>query len=273
MAKHVYLEPSEIRGGPGLGGVTFLFAVVAGAVGGGVAMAVQPSLRAPIVLAILVVVIGARFATLYRPKLVRELQALQLSRLREQLPETIAACRALLRRGLPPLYRAHVLGTLAECAEMEGDFVEAAELLVRAEGTLRATRMTAVLRAQQLAIVAARRAFAHAACGELDRAEATLRTAGARDGVPLAGALTSRALLLVLARRGLRQQVLERFATDARLMRNTLAWRDRALVAVIAAYATGRELPRGSVDPAIVPWVTRAFPEAASTLNPREATS
>src|SRR6185312_3282417 len=158
---------------------------------------------------------------LYRPKLVREIQALQLGRLRERFPETIAHCRALLRRGLSPLVRAHVLTVLAECAEMEGDFLDAADLLVRAEGLVRATRMTAVLRAQQLAVIAARRAFAHAACGELDRAEITLRTAGVADGVPLAGALAARAQLLLLARRGLKQQVLERLAADARMMRNS----------------------------------------------------
>ncbi|HEY1955390.1 MAG TPA: hypothetical protein VGH28_07250 [Polyangiaceae bacterium] len=263
MSKHVYVEPKEIKGGPGLGSVGFLFALVAGGIGGGLAMVVEPSLRAPIVLAILVFVLGTRFALVYRPKLVRELQALQLGRLREHLPETIAKCRALLRRGVAPLVRAHVLTVLAECAEMEGDFTDAADLLVRAEGIVRATRMNAVLRAQQLAVIAARRAFAHAACGELDRAEITLRTAGVSDGVPLAGALASRALLLVLARRGLKQQVLERLASDARLMRNTLAWRDRALVAVIAANATGRAVPPGSIDPAIAPWVARAFPEAA----------
>ena len=80
--------------------------------------------------------------------------------------------------------------------------------------------------------------------------------------MPLAGALAIRAQLLVLARRGLKQQVIERLASDARMMRNALAWRDRALVGVLAAYATGRALPPGSIDPVVAPWVLQAFPEA-----------
>ena len=221
----------------------------------------------PIIFIVFVAVLAWRIQGAFRPGAVREIQAAQLERLREHIPEAIAKCRTLLGRGLQPYYRAQVLLTLGECAEMEGDFTEAAQLLVQAEGTLRTSRVNAVLRAQQLAVVAARRAFAHAACGELDRAEATLRTAGVRDGVPLAGALSSRAMLLVLARRGLKQQVLERLAVDSKLLRNALAFRDRALVAVIGAHAMGREVPAGSVDPALVPWITSAFPEAAAVLG------
>jgi len=221
----------------------------------------------PFMLLILFVVLFVRVRSAVRPGAVRDLQAAQLERLREHVPEAIARCRALLRRGLSPYYRALVLLTLGECAEMEGDFTEAARILVHAEGMLRVSRVNKVLRAQQLAVVAARRAFAHAACGELDRAEATLRTAGVRDGVPLAGPLSSRAMLLVLARRGLKQQVLERLAVDGKLLRNAMAFRDRSLVAVIGAYANGREVPPGSVDPAILPWIASAFPEARAVIG------
>jgi hypothetical protein len=216
---------------------------------------------------VFVVALVWRIHQTLRPRAARAIQAAQLARLREQVPEAIERCRVLLQSGLSPYYRAQVIALLGECAEMEGDFGEAVALFTRAEGMLRAARINAVARAQQLAIVAAHRAFAHAACGELDRAEATLRTAGVRDGVPLAGPLTSRAMLLVLARRGLTQQVNERLAADARLLRNTLGYRDRALVAVIAAFSSSRALPHGAASAELAQWVTSAFPESKPMLG------
>jgi hypothetical protein len=268
--RHEYLRPGDEK--PPRGGWvsrlllvwlllvgTFLAAWIGSA--GGASWAI------PLVFFVFAVVLFLRVRTTLRPGAVRDLQAAQLERLRERVPEAIARCRTLLGRGLSPYYRALVLLALGECAEMEGDFAEAARILVLAEGMLRVSRVNKVLRAQQLALVAARRAFAHAACGELDRAEATLRTAGVRDGVPLAGPLSSRAMLLVLARRGLKQQVLERLAMDGKLLRNAMAFRDRSLVAVIGAYASGREVPQGSIDAAIVPWIASAFPEARAVIG------
>jgi tetratricopeptide (TPR) repeat protein len=201
------------------------------------------------------------------PKTVRAIQSAQLARLRERIADSVAQCHALLRRKLAPHFRAQILCVLGECAEVEGDFEEAVAIFTQAEGILRAARMNGVLRAQQLAVVAARRAFAHAACGELDRAEATLRAAGVRDGVPLAGPLTSRATLLILARRGLKQQVTEQLASDSKLLRNTLGFRDRMLVAVIAAFAASRPLPQGVVDEALAQWVGCAFAESKPMLG------
>jgi hypothetical protein len=267
MARHEYFQPSDVRRPRAAGGVVFWLAAVAMFAGAWAFLVGQARVGLLVLVVGFVVLLAARVRSLVRPRLVREIQAAQLARLRERIPEAIGQCRALLRRGLAPYYRAQVLLVLGECAEMEGDFAEAADLFVRAEGTLRTLRLGAVLRAQQLAVVAARRAFAHAACGELDRAEATLQTAGVRDGVPLAGPLSSRAMLLVLARRGLKQQVKERLATDAKLLRNGLAFRDRALVAVIGAYAASRVVPHGSIDDAIVPWLASAFPEARATLG------
>lgn len=267
MARHEYLRPGDEKPPRAAGSVVFwivaagMFALAWAALLSGAAVGFA------LLVAGFVLVLAWRIRSTMRPTVVRRIQAAQLERLREHVPATIEACRQLLGQGLASYYRAQVLLVLGECAEMEGDFAEAAALFVRAEGILRATRIHKVLRAQQLAVVAAKRAFAHAACGELDRAEATLRTAGVRDGVPLAGPLSARAMLLVLARRGLKQQVLERLATDAKLLRNGLAFRDRALVAVIGAYATSRTIPHGSVDPAIVPWLTSAFPEASAALG------
>jgi len=229
-----------------------------------IAAAYGPFAALPVLIVLFVAVIVVRVRVAVRPGVLRDMQAAQLERLREHVPEAIAICRRLLGLGLQPIYRAQVLLMLGECAEMEGDFAAEAELCVRAEGTLRGARMGAMLRAQQLAVVAARRAFAHAACGELDRAEATLRTAGAKDGVPLAGALSSRAMLLVLARRGLREQVRERLAADGKLLRNALAFRDRTLVSVLGAYAMSRPVALTSIDASVRPWIQAAFPEGTS---------
>jgi tetratricopeptide (TPR) repeat protein len=267
MARHEYFRPADEKSPSVAAQVVFWAVAMAVCGAASVAFLDRPAVGLPLLVAAFVAMIAWRVRTAVRPRVVREFQAAQLDRLRERIPEAIARCRALLRSGLGPYLRAQALLVLGECAEQEGDFAEAAEIFVLAEGRLRSARVNAVLLAQQLAVVAARRAFAHAACGELDRAEATLRTAGVRDGVPLAGPLSSRAMLLVLARRGLKQQVIERLATDAKLLRNGLAFRDRSLVAVVGAFAASRAIPHGSVDPAIVPWLTRAFPEAAAILG------
>jgi len=267
MPRHEYLKPGDEKLPGSAGDAVFALVVVAMFVGAWAMLVSGAAIASAIAIVGFALALAWRIRTMLRPRLARDIQAAQLERLREHVPAAIAKCRALLRRGLAAYWRAQVLVVLGECAEMEGDFAEAAAIFVRAEGILRAARLHGVLRAQQLAVVAAKRAFAHAALGELDRAEATLRTAGVRDGVPLAGPLSCRAMLLVLARRGLKQQVLERLATDAKLLRNGLAFRDRALVAVIGAYATSRTIPHGSVDASIVPWLTSAFPEATATLG------
>jgi hypothetical protein len=271
MALRDYFQPSDDRPPRGRSGLVFaVFVVSFFFLAWGMIVAAgsaQIPLLIPLLVGVFVVVFAWRLRFMLMPKVARDIQVAQLARLRERIPEAIELSRALLRRGLPPYYRAQVLALLGECAEMQGDFADAAVLLTRAEGTLRAARLNAVVRAQQLAVIAARRAFAHAACGELDRAESTLRAAGVRDGVPLAGPLSSRAMLLILARRGLTQQVNERLATDAKLLRNALAFRDRALVAVIAAFSTSRSLPHGAVHPDLARWVTSAFPESRPMLG------
>lgn len=219
--------------------------------------ALAPAAVGGLVLLIGVVIfVAALRATRTSHKLAGALKAIELARLRERTAEAIALARALLRTPLAAQHRAHVLLALGSCAESEGDFAEAAEVLVKAEGTLRAGTMDSMVRNQYLALVAARRAFAHAACGDLARARATLASARVPDGLPAAAALARRAELVVVAREGLATELDALLARSETLLRNTLAWRDRALVHVMrrmaspSAHATHLEL-----EPDLLAWV------------------
>jgi hypothetical protein len=97
--------------------------------------------------------------------------------------------------------------------------------------------MAGMARNQLLAVIAARRAFAHAALGDLERARATLASARVPDGLPAARALARRAELVMVARENQPTELAALLAKSDVLLRNALVWRDRALVHVMRRMA------------------------------------
>lgn len=227
----------------------------------------------------ILVLVGALVATIRSSqrqgiKLRTEFELANLDRLRERLPEAVQRLRALLDRPTAPLFRAHVLLALGECAEMAGDFAEAADIYAQAEGVLRAQPTLAMAYRQVLPVVAARRAFVLAACGWLDPAEAALRGAGLRDGFPQAEALASRAAILLAARRGHFGQVRELIDRDRPLHKSAFGFRNRTLLRVLELLATARlSGALRTADAGLASerdlrrWIVRAVPEAESLLG------
>ncbi len=223
---------------------------------------------APFVFGLLVVALALVIVAALRRQLsspfVRELQIAELARLRGDVPRAIALGVALLRKPLGAHQQAQVLLMLGCCAESEGDFAEAAELFVRAEGTLRAGTMHAMVREQYLSLIAARRAFAHAALGDLQRARATLATTRLRDAFPAATTLARRAELVISAREGAFDRLASELRKNETLLRNTLDWRDRALVHALQKIC-GADATRASIDvePPLRDWILGVLGPAA----------
>jgi hypothetical protein len=151
------------------------------------------------------------------------------------------------------------------CAETEGDFAEAADIFVRAEGTLRAGAMHAMVRAQYLSLIAARRAFAHAALGDLQRARATLATTRLRDAFPNAAMLARRAELVISAREGALDRLASELRANETLLRSTLDWRNRALVHALQKMCGAGDATRTwiEVEAPLRDWVTAVLGPAA----------
>ncbi len=241
MSRHVYLEPSDLDKPVRGRASTFLLVWIA--VLAGFVTVWHVTDNEPIAIALFVIGCGATIliAVIVRTRsahaLADVLKAIELARLRERADETITRARALLRTKVTAFTRAQVLLSLGTCAESEGDFAEAADIFVRAEGALRAAPMAGMVRNQFLAVIAARRAFAHAACGDLARARATLASAHVPDGLPAAVALARRAELVIVLREGVPGELEALLAKSETLLRNALTWRDRALVHVMRRMA------------------------------------
>lgn len=259
MSRHVYWLPSDTgpTRAPNLFVIWIAILAIVFVVWTGVS--VEPRLAPLAYGALVVAFVGLILFAVRRannPPVVRELQAMELARLREHMADAISKGRALLRQPLSRDQRARVLTLLGTCAEHEGDFADAAEIFVRAEGVLRTGTMHPMVREQHLALVAAHRAFAHAASGDLQRATAALATTRLRDGFPNASALACRAELVIAARSGATDQLTQLLGRGATLLRNTLAWRDRALVHVLERIAAGGPTKRQlELEPALRAWV------------------
>jgi hypothetical protein len=225
-----------------------------------------------VLFAVMIVVIGSTRGQ--GAKLRTEFELANLDRLREHHPQAVQRLRRLLDEPIAPLFRAQSLLALGECAEMVGDFAEAADVYARAEGVLRAQPTLAMAYRQVLPLVAARRAFVLAACGWFDPAEAALRGAAMRDGYPQAEALASRASIVLAARRGHFGQVRELIDRDRALHKSSFGYRDRTLLRVLELLATSRL--NGALRTAdaglasereLRRWIARAVPEAEPLLG------
>lgn len=275
MSRHVYWQPSDVR--PSKRPVSFVvawfcflvFFVVVWQLAE-LAPGARPLLFGALAVALVgFVVVVVRRAT--SSEFVTELQAAELARLREHTGDAVTLARAMMSKPLTEHQQVQVLLLLGMCAESEGDFAEAADTYVKAEGVLRAGTMHRMVRAQHLALVAARRAFAHAACGELERAQAALAVTHLRDGFPLATALACRAELVIAAKQAQAEgpaKLRAKLDEHATLLRNTLAWRNRALVHVLNRMTSSHE-SQLELEPAVREWVVKVMgPSVEPLLRP-----
>ena len=267
MGRHVYWEPRKAMRAPKRGAhfVVIWVALLVLFVATWQLAQLVPSL-APFVFGGLVVILALVVVAALRRQMsspfVRELQAAELARLRGDVPKAIALGGALLQKSLTAYQQAQVLLMLGCCAESEGDFAEATELFVRAEGTLRAGTMHAMVREQYLSLIAARRAFAHAALGDLQRARATLATTRLRDAFPGAAMLARRAELVISAREGALDRLAAELRASETMLRATLDWRNRALVHALQKMCGARNTPI-DVEPPLRDWITTVLGPAA----------
>jgi tetratricopeptide (TPR) repeat protein len=193
--------------------------------------------------------------------------------LRDDFDAAVPKLKDAIRTSRGPWRQANLLALLGRCAEGRGDFAHAADVYARAEGLLPSRRTVAY--AQLAPILAARAAFALAASGRLDEATNALARAGGRDAYPGTRALAARALALVLTRRG-EHEALRKHVDEARVVvKNSLSYRDRALMRVVAANAqralTGHlrgGVPAGlHLDAETRSWIARAAPEVVPFLE------
>lgn len=193
-----------------------------------------------------------------------------LERMRGELDPAVARLRALLASRSAKHFKVLMLLALGECAEAAGDFAEAADVYARGEGLLRVGRRT-IVQSQILPLFGARRAFALAACGLVDAAEAALRSTEHKDGFPQAAALASRAAVLIDTKKGHFSAVRDRLHEDRALHRNAFGARDRWFVRVAGTYARARlsgAIEREILaDPVLRDWILRALPESSTVLS------
>ena len=261
MARHVYLDSGKLRAPRRrvqlvVGWIALLAIFVVAWQLAQLEPALAPLVFAALagLLASFIVLAVVRAA---RSTFTEDLQAVDLARLREDVAGAVAKARAMLGKPLAGQQQAMVLSSLGCCAEDEGDFVEAAKIFVRAEGTLRATPMPAMVRAQSLALVAARRAFAHAALGDLQRARATLATTRLRDAFPSAMTFARRAELVISAREGAFDRLATQLRASETLLRNSAGWRDRMLVQALTRLCVSRNGTNEvlEVEPRLREWI------------------
>jgi tetratricopeptide (TPR) repeat protein len=191
--------------------------------------------------------------------------------LRDDFDAAVPKLKDAIRTSRGPWRQANLLALLGRCAEGRGDFAHAADVYARAEALVPTRRGVAY--AQLAPMVAARGAFALAASGRLDEATNALARAGGRDAYPGTRALAARAL--VLTRRG-EHEALRKHVDEARVVvKNSLSYRDRALMRVVAANAhralTGHlrgGVPAGlHLDAETRSWIARAAPEVVPFLE------
>jgi hypothetical protein len=267
MPRHVYFEAADLRPPRRrVQLVTAWIALLAMFVATYELARLAPAL-APVVfgalVAFLAVVVVFAIVKQSRTTFVPDLQDVELARLREHTGDAIAKARTLLKKPLHGHQQALVLMSLGCCAEDEGDFAEAAGLFVRAESSLRVAAMPAMSRAQYLALVAARRAFAHAALGDLQRARATLGTTRLRDAFPSAMTYARRAELVISAREGALDRLATELAASETLIRNTAAWRDRALVNTLEKMTSRDSAKQLEVEPRLRDWIVAVLGPSA----------
>jgi hypothetical protein len=194
-------------------------------------------------------------------------QRAELLLAREQVDDAVTELRRLLVRVQGGHMHWATMLLLGRCAEAKGDFAEAAEIFDFASSSLGGPGMR-VLRRQLAPFAAAHRAFALAAVGRLEEADAALAVTSDPIALPPTKARVVRARALLLARRREHRALLDLLAAERMLVRNATAERDRELLRVLGALAQralagGTRAPahRHEVDPVFRPWIERVAPE------------
>jgi hypothetical protein len=187
---------------------------------------------------------------------------------REQVDAPVATLRSILPKVQPGHAHFSAMLVLGRCAEMHADFTEAAEIFELATSSLGGPALR-LLRRQLVPLAAAYRAFALAAAGRLDEADAALAATNEPLALPPTRALVTRARALVLAKRGEHRALLDLLAKERAMVRNGLNERNRSLLRLLAARArvaleggTLDAVSRADVDPALLPWIDRVGGQA-----------
>jgi hypothetical protein len=200
------------------------------------------------------------------------LNAAEVSLLRGDVDRAIAAARELLKtsRGVSDRFGATML--LGRCAERRGDFADAEAIFARARDEL--VGVYGMYKDQMLPLAAARRAFALAALGRLDDAEAEIARTAGKDALPGTRWLAVRAQAVTLARRARHRELAALLDREASFVRRTLTYRDRLLMRVLSAFAMASLEPttRAAGAPVFVDeperaWIGRVVPEALPRLG------
>src|SRR5262249_42608920 len=158
-----------------------------------------------------------------------------------------------------------LLMVLGRAAEWNGDLREAVEVYARAERSLRGWSAR-----YYGPMATARRAFALAALGDLDGAEACARALPENAHVT-ARASGVRARALVLAKRGAPRELLDLLEHERRTVRGLMVARDRTLLRTLAM-AAKRALEPATREAAAEPappeptraWIASVYPAASA---------
>src|SRR5215472_6903205 len=157
--------------------------------------------------------------------------------LRGQAAHAIALVQKVLAMPLDASSRALAVGTLGDCAELKGDFGDAAELFALALRELEVKRDGWSKRAFFRAVFAAKRAFALAAMGRLDEADTQLAGIRGTDDEVELRPLVGRARALLLAKRGAHGQLLELSRSCAFEESGMIGARSKALMRALEVQA------------------------------------
>lgn len=225
------------------------------------------------------IVVGRRRAgrrALGPAALQRELQAVELARLRGNIGEAMGRAHAVLAQSLAGTTRASLFASLAGCAEQQCDLGWARDLYARAlveSGWAHGQRSR--MGAFTGPSLVARHAFLLAVEGKLDEASAELARAAHANEHPGARYLVARAEALVLVRKRQWAEALALLDRRRALLRYGANLPDRLLLHAMAAHARASlegtfrgALPELSgADPKLRAWVSAVLPEAAPLVG------
>jgi hypothetical protein len=180
----------------------------------------------------------------------------------ERTEDAAAECRRILRGAHSYEDRIRAYATLARAAELNGDFVEAADLYALARTELALGSGQRVRSAASAAALAAREAFAHAAEGDAEASERALDLAARLGASTGTEPLVLRARAVTLARRKQNDELAALLGPEADAPIAALDVRDRALVLALRARSAGRPAPAADDD--VASWIERVLAEPAS---------
>jgi tetratricopeptide (TPR) repeat protein len=218
---------------------------------------------------------GSRRGALGPAALQREIQAIELARLRGDIAESVARAHAVFGQPLAGATRATLYGALAQCAEQQADVVSASDLYARALREIGWATGKSRFGAFTGPTLVARHAFVLAAEGKLEEATTELARASHADEHPATRYLAVRAEALLLVRRKQFAEALALLDRHRAILRYGANLRDRLLLHAMASYARASlegtfrgALPELSgADARVRAWVATMMPEASPLVG------